>query len=215
MPPAVIALNADALAKFGGTYVLPSGGKLTATVADGQLRLAALDGKGLQALFDTQATERNQKLEERTSTIVASYVKGNYEPLLAALVTVASPERFAAREQQAWKEWESHYGSFKSFAVIGTTAEPQNDAAVNVRLEFERGSVYVQYVWFPRGIDGIRVLENAPGILFRPSAATEFVSYNMAAGSLLRVTFSPASDNAITGLTLHTGSSSANASRVK
>lgn len=204
MPPAVIALNTGALAKFAGTYVLSSGGKLTATVEDGQLRLAALDAKGLEALFNTQATERNQKLEERTSTIVASYVKGIYEPLLASLVTVASPERYAAREAQAWKKWESNYGSFKSFAIIGTTPEPQNDSAVNVRLEFERGSVYVQYVWFPRGIDGIRVLENAPGILFRPSAATEFVSYNMEAGKLLGVTFKADAD-AVTGLTLHAG----------
>lgn len=212
MPPAVIALDSGALAKFEGAYVLSSGGKLAASVVDGQLRLAALDAKGLEALFATQSTERNQKLEERTATIVASYVKGIYEPLLAALVTAASPERFAAREGQAWKKWESNYGSYKSFTIIGTTPEPQGDSAVNVRLEFERGSVYVQYVWFPRGIDGIRVLENAPGISFRPSAATEFVSYNLAAGTMLRVTFKTDA-GAVTGLTLQIGNSSTNASR--
>jgi hypothetical protein len=32
LPPAVLSLKSDALAKFAGTYVLPSGGKLTETV---------------------------------------------------------------------------------------------------------------------------------------------------------------------------------------
>jgi CubicO group peptidase (beta-lactamase class C family) len=215
MPPAVTSLKADALAKVAGTYVLASGGKLTATVADGQLRLAAADAKGIEALFNTQPSERNQKLEERTSAIVEAYVKGHYEALIAALGTGVNPERTTAREQQRWKNWEASFGSFKSFTIVGTTPEPQNDAAVNVRLDFERGSVHTQYVWFPRGLDGVRILDSPPGIYLMPSTAREFVSYNLANGSLLRVTFGPASDKDITGLILHIGNSSADASRVK
>lgn len=213
MPPAVIALNADKLSAFAGTYQLSSGGKLTAAIAAGQLRLAAADAKGLEALFNTQATERNKKLEERTSAIVAGYVKGQYEPLLGALITRASPERLAAREQQLWKNWESTYGSFKGFTIIGTTPEPMDDAAVNVRLEFEHGAVITQYVWFPRGLDTVRVLQGAPGISFLPASETEFVSYNLATGSLLRVTFNRDGGGAVSGLTLRAGDRIATGSR--
>jgi CubicO group peptidase (beta-lactamase class C family) len=213
MPPAVIALKAEKLSEFAATYVLSSGGKLTAVVADGQLRLAASDAKGLEALFNTQATERNKKLEERTSAIVASYVKGQYEPLLGALITRAVPERLAAREQQLWKNWESSYGSFKGFAIIGTTPEPMDDAAVNVRLEFEHGAVITQYVWFPRGLDMVRVLQSAPGISFLPTSETEFVAYNLATGSLVRVTFNRDGGSAVSGLTLRAGDRIVTASR--
>jgi len=215
MPPAVISLKADALAKFAGTYVLASGGKLTATVADGQLRLAAADAKGIEALFNTQPSERNQKLEERTSAIVDAYVKGHYEPLIAALGTGVNPERLTAREQQTWKNWQTSYGSFKGFTIAGTTPEPQNDAAVNVRLDFERGSVNTQYIWFPRGLDGVRTLDGPPGIYFMPSTASEFVSYDLANGSLLRVTFNAEREADVTGLTLRAGSNATKAIRAK
>lgn len=213
MPPAVIALNAEKLSAFAGAYQLPSGGKLIAAVADGQIRLAAADTKGLEVLFNTQVTERNKKLEERTSAIVAAYVKGQYEPLLEALITRGSPERRAAREQQLWKEWESGYGSFKGFAIIGTTPEPMDDAAVNVRLEFQHGAVITQYVWFPRGLDTVRVLQSAPGMSFLPASETEFVSYNLATGSLLRVTFKRDGGSAVSGLTLRAGDRTTTASR--
>ena len=213
MPPAAISLNAAALSRFAGTYVLPSGGKLTAAVADGQLRLAAADRKGLEALFDTPATERNRKLEERTSAIVDAYVKGHYEPLLEAMITRAVPEPLAAREHQAWKSWESSYGAFKGFTIIGVTPEPMDDAAVNVRLDFERGSVHKQYVWFPRGLDGVRTLDSAPGISLLPSSEKELVFYNLATGALLRVTFNEERGANATGLTLHAGNNAISASR--
>lgn len=212
MPPVVISLNGEALTKFAGTYLLASGGTLTATVADGQLRLLAADAKGLEALFNSPTTERSRKLEARTSAIVDSYIKGNYESLIEAMITRPDPQRFTAREQQQWKNWESKYGSFKGFSIIGTTPEPMDDSAVNVRLEFERGSVITQFVWFPRGLDGLRILDSAPGILFKPSSGTEFVSYNLATGTLLRASFNTG-DGKVTGFTLQSGTNAVNASR--
>ncbi len=215
MPPAVIALKPEALSGFTGSYQLPSGGKLIASVADGQLRLAAADAQGLEALFNTDVTERNRKLEERTRAIVEGYVKGQYEPLIEAMITRASSERFATRERQLWKDWESTYGNFKAFTIIGTTPEPMDDAAVNVRFEFERGSVNTQYIWFPRGLDGVRVLPAAPGLSFLPASEQEFVSYNLATGSLVRITFNRDSGSQVSGLTLRAGNSVATASRSK
>ncbi|HVQ37548.1 MAG TPA: serine hydrolase, partial [Pyrinomonadaceae bacterium] len=187
MPPAVIALKPETLSGLTGAYALSTGGQLTVSVVNGQLRVAANDAKGLEALFDTQANARTRKLEERTSAIVGAYVKGQYEPMLEALITRSVPERLAARERQLWKDWESDHGSFKAFSIIGTTPEPMDDAAVNVRFEFERGSVIAQYVWFPRGLDTVRVLESAPGISFMPASETEFASYNLATESLVRI----------------------------
>jgi CubicO group peptidase (beta-lactamase class C family) len=213
MPPAVISLNPAALTRFAGDYALVAGGNLTASVEDGKLRLAAMDGKGLEVLFSTQPTERNKKLEERTSTIVEAYTKGHYEPLLEAMITRANPERFSAREQQLWKKWESQFGSFKGFTIMGTTPEPMDDAAVNVRFEFERGSVNTQYVWFPRGLDVVRVLDSAPGIVFLPASETEFVSYNLATGNLLRVNFKTTGNAKATELTLRVGNATTSARR--
>jgi hypothetical protein len=191
---------------------LASGGTLTATVADGQLRLTAADAKGLETLFNSPTTERSRKLEARTSAIVDSYIKGNYESLIEAMISRPDPQRFAAREQQQWKNWESKYGTFKGFTIIGTTPEPMDDAAVNVRLEFERGSVINQFVWFPRGLDGMRILDGAPGILFKPSSGSEFVSFNLATGTLLRASFNTG-DGKVTGFTLQSGNNAVIASR--
>jgi CubicO group peptidase (beta-lactamase class C family) len=210
LPPAVTSLSPAALSRFAGTYVLPSGGALIASVADGQLRLAARDPKGLAALFNTQPTERYKKLEERTAAIVDASVKQHYEPLLEAMLMRAVPERLAERENKKWKDWEASYGSFKGFTIIGTTPETMDDAAVNVRLEFERGEVITQYVWFPRGIDVVRKLDSAPGISFLPTSETEFVSYELATGSLLQLGFG-GTNNAT--LTLHAGSGTVTASR--
>lgn len=212
MPPAVISLNGEALTKFAGNYLLASGGTLTATVADGQLRLAAADAKGLETLFNSPTTERSRKLEARTSAIVDTYIKGNYESLIEAMITRPDPQRFAAREQQQWKGWVSKYGGFKGFTIIGTTPEPMDDSAVNVRVEFERGSVISQFVWFPHGLDGLRILDSAPGILFKPSSGTEFVSFNLATGTLLRASFTTG-EGKVTGFTLQSGTNAVNASR--
>lgn len=215
MPPEVIDLNSTALPKFAGTYVLPSGGKLSASVANGQLRLGAEDGNGIQALFNTQLTERNKKLEERTAAIVAGYIKGNYEPLLQSLITKPMPERLAAREQRLWRGWESSYGSFKGFTIIGTTPEPMDDAAVNVRLDFERGAVFKQYVWFPRGLDVVRVLTIPPGLSFLPTGETEFVSYDLASGSLRRIAFKLNQNKGVTEMAMQSGGATMKASRAE
>src|SRR6185436_11399860 len=168
MPPAVVSISPAAMAKLAGTYDLPSGGKVTAFVADGQLHLSAEDGKGLAALFETRASERYQRLEERTRQLVEASVQGNYEPMRQAMISPLALDRLTAREQKNWQEWQSKHGSFKGFVITGTTPEPMNDAAVNVRFDFERGSVFTQYVWFPRGLDERRLLPGPPAKVFFP-----------------------------------------------
>jgi CubicO group peptidase (beta-lactamase class C family) len=215
IPPVVIAITPTALAKVIGTYELASGGSLLVTAVGGQLQLAAEDSKALEAVFETQPSARNKQLEERTLSLVEASLKGDYEPLRQAMISPLATERLAAREQKTWQEWRSKYGDLKDFTLIGTTPEPMNDAAVNVRFNFERGSIFTQYVWFPRGLDGVRVLSGPPIKAFLPAAETEFVSYHLQTGNVVRVVFGLDSQGAVNGLTLHTKSGAAQASRLK
>ena len=202
MPPAVTTLPADALKNFAGRYALASGGKLTAAVKDGQLWLAAEDARGIEALFSTPPSERYRKLEERTVALIEAGLKGDYEPLQKAMIQNVELDRLTTREQGNWAEWRAKHGVYKGLTVIGTTPEPMDDAAVTVRFRFERGSVIAQYVWFPRGLDGVRVLEMPPSVAFLPAAASEFVTYRLLTGETMRVRFTTDKGGPATGLLL-------------
>lgn len=215
LPPVVTRMPADSMGKFAGTYALATGGTLTARVSDGQLWLSAADAKGLAALFGAQPSERYRKLEERTAAIIGDYVKGDYAQLQQAFITPADANRLATREQKTWQEWQSKHGAFKSFAIIGTTPEPMDDAAVNVRFDFERGAIVAQYVWFPRGLDGVRILDAAPGISFLPAGGAEFVNYRLLTGEIVRVKFATDNSAKVTGLTLSGRGQEASAARLK
>jgi hypothetical protein len=62
--------------------------------------------------------------------------------------------------------------------------------------------VIVQYIWLPRGLDGVRILDSAPGTSLLPSSETDFVSYNLATRTLLRAGFNADAGARVTGLTL-------------
>jgi len=202
MPPAIVSISPAAMSRVTGTFDLPSGGKLTAFVADGQLNLSAEDGKGLAALFEARPSERYKQLEERTLKLVEASVKHDYEPMRQAMISPLALDRLTAREQKNWQEWQAKHGGFKGFVIIGTTPEPMNDAAVNVRFDFERGSVFTQYVWFPRGLDERRLSPGAPAKVFFPASETDFVSYNLVSGATTRISFKLDAKGKATGIEL-------------
>jgi len=81
-----------------------------------------------------------------------------------------------------------------------------DDAAVNLRFDFERGAVFAQYVWFPRGLDAVRLLSDPPARTLLPASETEFVSYHLPTGEVFRVRFSLDGQGVVNGLTAYTKS---------
>jgi hypothetical protein len=156
-------------------------------VAGNRVELRAEDPASFAAIFGREAADESASLVERTSAIVEASAKGDFEPLTRALIGPGQ----ARRAKVEWEEWRSRMGAFKSQTVLGVSLEAMGDPAVNIRLDFERGSVFAQFVWFPRGLDEMRVLPAAPGLSFLPVSDSEFVSFDFASGATTRLVFTP------------------------
>jgi CubicO group peptidase (beta-lactamase class C family) len=185
MPPAVLEALPPGAAGVEGRYASGAGGALSVAVVGNRVELRAEDPTAFAAIYGTEAASENARLVDRTSAIVGASAKGDFEPLAGALIGPAQ----AQRSKTLWQEWRSRLGEFKGHTVLGVTLESMGDPAVNVRLDFERGPVFTQYVWFPRGLDGVRVLEAAPGRSFRPVSDSEYVSFDLTTGETSRLAF--------------------------
>jgi CubicO group peptidase (beta-lactamase class C family) len=179
MPPAVKPASAADLAKLAGTV---RSGEATFDVqpAGRGLRLGAADAAALTMLFGSAPD-----LRSKTDPIIRGEVDGDFKPLQKARVDSVPLEQMTQRRSAIWAGWRESKGAFKSFTYIGGTPEPGGDAAANYRVDFEHGSVWLQYVWFPRGIDGVRILTEAPGLDFLPIGAGAFAAADLPARSFL------------------------------
>jgi CubicO group peptidase (beta-lactamase class C family) len=184
-PPAVLATAPAGMAGHAGRYRLESKGIAVVGVDGARLTLGAGDPAAFAELYGGQSSERYRGLAARTAAIVEALAKGDAEPLGKAFIRSGQGEQ----ERRRWQQWRTEYGALLGATVLGTSPEPMDDAATNVRFDFERGTVYAQYVWFPRGLDEVRVLASAPGLTFLPASPTEFVDYDLATGATRRVVF--------------------------
>jgi CubicO group peptidase (beta-lactamase class C family) len=191
MPPLVVSLPASAVARFTGTYKTESGGSFEVTAARNGIKLSANDPAGLRALYGAsdRQIERYKMFEARTLAIVQGSMKGEYSTLHEAFGRRMPIERLAAMEKRMLDNQAARFGSYKSFAIIGSTPESQGDVGVVVRFDFEKGSFYRQYTWVPRGLDGVRPLSGPPSLIFVPVSPTEFGSYDITSGDIARVKF--------------------------
>jgi CubicO group peptidase (beta-lactamase class C family) len=191
MPPAVLATLPAGAAKNEGRYTLNGSngprGMASVAVAGNRLELRAEDPASFAAIFGQQPGDENARLADRSSAIVEASAKDDFEPLAKALIGSGQ----ARRARTVWQDWRARLGAFKGQTVLGVSLEAMGDPAINIRLDFERGSAFVQFVWFPRGLDEMRVLPEAPGLSFLPVSDSEFVSFDFVSGETTRLVFAP------------------------
>jgi CubicO group peptidase (beta-lactamase class C family) len=198
LPPKVIELDAAALEKFAGAYKLSSGAELNVAVKAGRL---AVTGNGQEAFCVLNAggncgQSRFTDLNRRTAGIFEKAVKKDFTALHEAFGGRMPLKQIEARESEMWQEWHDRFGPFKKFEVLGTA--PMEGAALTyTRLEFERGSTFVLYRWEDGELAGIRGMPRLPGNTFLPESATDFVSFDIRSGAMVRISFDAATKSLI------------------
>lgn len=216
LPPQIIKADKTVLAKYEGTYKLPTGSELNIAVGEGKLLLTATDQNGVSLLsgIDAGYTAELNKLNERVSRIVEGSSKGDFMPLFDAYGRSVPLEGIKARQGTFWQRLTQQFGAFKGFKILGTTSNQKSvgertsaeqNAQTTVRFDFEKGSSYAQYLWNEGRLAGVRPLPKPATIDFMPQTATTFVKYDIASGETAGVSFKLNGDGTAKEMTLGGG----------
>ncbi len=194
VPPIPAAVPAGAAAAAAGTYRLDDGAAITVRSREGQLEIESADPSLFSAQTWTPPGGRFASLESRSQRLVQEAAAGNARPLHQAFDDGRPFEMVQGNQRRLWDEWRAAHGEFQRATVIGT-AGVQGDPGVVVRLEFQRGSEMMQFIWGPRRLVDWRTLRALGPVTLIPQSATEWVYYGYRLPYLIRVTF--AADGAI------------------
>jgi len=217
MPPDVVIKDSLNLSKYEGTYKLSSGEELIVSSKDYRLVLV---GKGKEAFIllfsgDLGSQKLSSDLNDRTAIILEKSAKHDYRPLYEAFEKQIPLERIESMELEMWQARKQHFGSFKGFEVLATVSDLTEGATTFVRLDFERGFTFLQYLWKGNSLGGIRPLQALPENVYLPQSETDFVAYNLRSSTTMRLRFSLEEKGLVTGLIFHGKSGDITAGKVK
>lgn len=114
--------------------------------------------------------------------------KGDYTSLHQALEGARPFEEFKPRQEAQWKRRREQFGEFKGVKILGTVPA-QGGYMTTAQLDFERGAEYMQFMWGGGILRGFRFSASAPGTLFFPQSATDFVSFNLTTNESMALSF--------------------------
>ena len=216
-PPQVTKAGGEALAKFAGTYTLPSGARIMVSLKKDRLAVAG-DGQGAVSLLagaGPETAETIEKFNARACSIVESSAKGDYAPIYEAFGKSMPLDEVKQQEESLWKQRKEEFGNLKGVTVVGTvlgqrpkgikTTMSPGEARTTIKLSFERGEVFNVFNWGEEGLMGIRTLTAAPAQLFLPQSATTFASYDLASGNGTQIGFELDPSGKVKGLSVVSG----------
>ncbi len=192
MPPHVVSARDENLARMTGAYEIAPGSSFRVTASDDGLRILAQGQEATSAFFagTTAKSERAMALNSRAKSIYEAVMHENYGPLSEAIGREMPLERVTANNQKREKNLEEQFGARKGFDVLGTAPTGrQGTFKTQIRIDFERGSAVLEYVWEGDQIVGVGIAEGAAGVLFYPVSAMDFASYDFASGASVQVSF--------------------------
>jgi hypothetical protein len=192
LPPSVVKADGSSLAKLTGAYQMPSGAELEVTVRGERLFVTGTNQEGFNLLVGGKAgnPERTNKMNEQIRAVVEAAAQGDHQPLYKIFSAARPFAEFKPRQDAIWQQRRERFGQLKGIKVLGTVPRQQGFMTA-VRVDFERGSDYSQFMWGGGMLRGIRLTGPAPGISFYPRSATEFVNFNLATGESINLQFRP------------------------
>jgi CubicO group peptidase (beta-lactamase class C family) len=178
-PPAVVAVDPQALARAAGTWRLPSGEPLTVTAADDRLEVTARGPEGTALLFplSERAREIAPDLEARTRTILEGLFRGDFAPLAEAFGGMPVAE-VRAQEEALMADRHARLGAPTGFEIVGLVPMPAGPGVL-ARIDFTRGVAWNTYVWAPEGLQGVRPTPEPPAADYRPVSESAFASFRL------------------------------------
>jgi len=188
MPPKVTTLSDDAMKTLVGRYRAEDVEIAVVPAPGGAVELKASDGKALALLAGGgDDPERAARADERSKAVVDAALKDDNGPLTEAFGGIPR-EEVDRQQKEMLAQMERELGPRRGAAVIGSRPVRGMMATI-VRLDFERGSRYLQMMWGPRGfLNGVRVMDALPSFTFHPVSKTELASFDMRSGETRTVT---------------------------
>jgi CubicO group peptidase (beta-lactamase class C family) len=180
MPPKVVALEPAAFGKLIGTYRTEAGETIRITEGNGRLVVSSGDRRLLAVLaaLNPAGNPRFASFEERTRRIVEAAAKGDFKPVQDAFGGQMPMKRIEEQEGNLWRQMRENNGEFVGVEILGSARQGPGTRVV-ARLNFQRGSLSLTYLWDRENIMGIRVMRQPPGSTFFPQSETEFVRFSL------------------------------------
>ncbi|MEW6207323.1 MAG: serine hydrolase domain-containing protein [Acidobacteriota bacterium] len=191
MPPATVRIDEKTLARYAGRYEMASSAKFTVAVRDGKLLVTPEGQEAVSAVvaISSSQSERINQLNSRAQRIIESAARGDYAALHEAFLKEVPFDQLRSRQEQLWGEWKKRLGEYRRVALIGTAPEGEEDFLTHLRVDFERGSIFLRMFWGPRRLAGFRETPVTPSRIFAPESAAEFVTYDVPTSTALRMNF--------------------------
>ncbi len=191
MPPVAVAVPSSQREALIGQYTLGTGGRVTVRATPAGLEAEADDPTLLGTLgVLTPPGGRLADREAQSMAALGEAAKDNFRPLFDAFNDGRPFDVIQGNQRRFWSGWRSQYGEFQGLDLLGTGTF-QGDAAVTVRVRFERGGPIVQLLWGPRRLLGFRIVPAAAVPLVAESAAV-WAYYSYRAPAVVRLTFGEA-----------------------
>jgi CubicO group peptidase (beta-lactamase class C family) len=184
LPPAVVNIAPETLARLAGRWVLPKGGVITMTVDGNALAARADDPEALSALAPPPPgqAERFAQLTARTDDLSARAFRGDVRGLHEAMGGDMPLDQVKTQEAGMMRDREGRLGRFLKSSALATVPREGDTVQTIVRLDFEKASVFNIYIWGPRRILGIRGMPELPALRFLPVSDRAFASYSIEMG---------------------------------
>jgi CubicO group peptidase (beta-lactamase class C family) len=191
MPPVPVAVPSSQREALAGQYVIATGGHVTVRATPDGLEAESDDPTLLDSLGAiTPPGGRFADRETQSLAILTEASKDNFRPLFEAYGSDRPFEVIQENQRRFWGSWRSQFGDFQRLELLGTGSF-QGDAAVTIRVRFERGGPVLQLMWGPRRLLGFRTVP-VPAVSLVPESATAWVHYSYRATTPVRLTFGSA-----------------------
>jgi CubicO group peptidase (beta-lactamase class C family) len=188
MPPEPRAVPREQREKMAGRYALDGGRSVAVRATADGLEAEASDPTLFGSLGSVTAPGgRFAELESRTMSVLEAAARDDFRPLFEAFNDDRPFEVVQGNQRRFWGGWRKEFGEFRRLELLGT-GNVQGDAAVTVRLHFERGGPVLQLMWGPRRLVGFRAVPPAPVPLVAESPSS-WVYFSYRAPALVRFTF--------------------------
>lgn len=189
--PQVARLDAAALGRFAGDYVLPTGGRLAVSVPPasphGPQRIVVTPQGGDAYELVTGNPEPKVGVGSaadaaRLLAALEASRTGDYKPLAAVYGT--SVEEAKGEMEGLMAAQEGRFGAFRRFEMLGGATRGAR-ATTWIAFEFERGRPLFEYVWAGPNVTTFRPINGARE--FFPESESGLFSYDLRNGKARRI----------------------------
>jgi CubicO group peptidase (beta-lactamase class C family) len=185
LPPQVLPLTQDQLARFVGTYRAATGSAVTLTVHRNFLQVSGEGQEAMAFVADGkwQLSADFEALNARTAQALEASRLGQFDMVAKYSGSWIAPDELAASEAAFWKKRHDRLGKYLGTRVLGTM-KPESRRYIGrtiLAVDFSRGTTWREYFWTPEGFVGdVGPIEAPPAARFFAVSTNCLVAFDAA-----------------------------------